>query len=201
MTARRHRRWASSIALMVAGAAVAGVVARATVPAPQAPASPATARRAPELPTKASALAAASRWLSFNQSRRELLDPAHRHETVRRFVARDARQRIARRLDQAAAQLRTELTGPTATVRDAPIGYRLASFTPQEATVQTWEAVVRGGLNAPPRALLTTSTILLVWESGWRVQDVDIRVEPPAEWRASDLAAADQSYTSFRHVP
>jgi hypothetical protein len=181
-------------------AAAAGAVGRATAPAELAQ-TPTAHAIASDRPTKRGALAAAASWLSFNQSRQELLDPGHRRATVSRFVASGAQAKIAARLDQAAKQLRAELVGPAATVRDAPIGYRLASYTPEQAIVQTWEAVVRAGLNAEPQVLLATSTLLLVWERGWRVQDVDIRAQPPAGWTASDVAAADNSFSSFRHVP
>jgi hypothetical protein len=144
-------------------------------------------------------VAAVGAWLDFNDSRTKVLDAAHRRATVVGFVARDARSRMTAALDDAADRLAAE--PPPATGRSAPLGYRVSSFRRDRAVIEVWEAVSRGALGEQPSALWGRNRITLVWEDGWKVSDVSLNASPASEWSASDLAAVDAGFKSFRHVP
>lgn len=194
-TRHERRRWI--VPLVMGAAAVIGLGGlwfAGRTQTPRAIAAKAVEARSPE---EATAVVAA--WLDFNDSRDELLDTEHRRATVERFVTRDDRARVARELDEAARQLEAG-SDPPATVRSSPLGYRVLRFTPSRAVVETWELVIRGAPDAPPRVVSAHSRLTLLWQNGWRIADVSV-AGARALLSTGELAAADQVFRSFRHVP
>lgn len=194
-TTPEPRRW--PVQILIAAALVVGVgglllATRSEMPAPQA--SAAVDDRSPR-----DAVALVASWLDFNDSQDELLDREHRRATVERFVARDARTRIAGQLEDAAQAIQV---GGVASevVRSAPIGYRVLRFSRSRAVVETWELVIRGASESAPGIVSAHSRVTLLWQNGWRIADV--AVNGGAGLRSTtDVATADDLYRSFRHVP
>ena len=193
--ARRGRLVAGCTVLVIAAAVAGRATAPESIASPQEPVPNAAAD-----PADAVALAA-GRWLELTDTSEELLDPRHRRMTVTTLVANGARDRFDRQLQVAARRLRNDLLGPPAVVRSAPLGYRLLSLRGTRALVETWEVLVRAGLNVDTAVLLARSRLTLRWEDGWKVAKTAVRVTTPDVWSAADLADAHEHFGSFRHVP
>ena len=146
------------------------------------------------------AVATAAQWLDAVDTRQELLDAEGLRRSISTLVAADARVEMTQRLANAGADLRSGDASPT-TVRSAPLGYRLLSFTPDRSVVGTWEIVARGAPDIAPSVLWARSELVLVWEDGWKLSATRVQVEQPDELTAADMAGFDGDYTSFRHVP
>jgi hypothetical protein len=105
-----------------------------------------------------------------------LLDAGELHRTLEQIASESALAALARAYEQAGTDTRTRLgvgtrPEPVVIVRAAPLGYRVESFTLDEATVSIWRVgIVGSGATVEPRQSWRTQTVSLVWERGdWKV--------------------------------
>ena len=152
------------------------------------------------VPTREGAIATVARWLDAVDTRQELLDPTRVREAVAELVAQAAQSEMSERLASAGSQLRGGTTSPI-TVRSAPLGYEMVSYSPQRAVVSTWEVVARGAEGVPPGVVWAHSELTLVWEQGWRISATTVRTQSLAEIDAAAMADLDAAYVTFDHVP
>jgi hypothetical protein len=125
--------------------------------------------------TREGAVAAAADYLAALNGR-VILDPAVVRRTLAAISAADAREGLARAYAAAATQLRQQLgigtvPEPVVVVRAAPVGYRVAGYAPDAATVSIWRVgVVSSGATVEPQQSWRTETVALVWEGGtWKI--------------------------------
>lgn len=198
---RGWRRWMpAALAAAAVTIGIGGILAADSAQVAQSPAvTPPSDAAEPERTPRA-AVAVVGDWLAENDSRRELLNAAHRRSTVARFVSKDAAPAIADQLHDVARRLETH-AAPPVTVRSTPIGYRVVSAASSRVVVETWEAVIRGALGMPPATALAHSRVTLIWEDGWRIARVAVRGASPRTMAADELAVADRAFRSFRHAP
>ena len=125
--------------------------------------------------TREGAVAAAADHLA-SLNGRVILDPAAVQRTLAAISAADARKGLGRAYAAAATQLRQQLgvdmvPEPVVVVRAAPVGYRVAAYAPDAATVSIWRVgVVGSGATVEPQQSWRTETVALVWEGGtWKI--------------------------------
>ncbi|MGH2451346.1 MAG: hypothetical protein ACRDGE_08775 [Candidatus Limnocylindria bacterium] len=125
--------------------------------------------------TREGAVAAAADYLAALNGR-VILDPAVVRRTLAAISAADAQEGLARAYAAAATQLRQQLgvgtvPEPVVVVRAAPVGYRVAGFARDAATVSIWRVgVVGSGATVEPQQSWRTETVALVWEGGtWKI--------------------------------
>jgi hypothetical protein len=186
---------AGALACVLVGAMIGG-----SGPTPVSDIEPATTADPPDH-SKAAVVSAAGAWLDAVANRRNLLDENARSEMVERLVAEAARARLGDELEQAADALASTQSSPAPVVRSTPIGYRITSFSADRAEVSSWEVLSRSSLEIAPSALWARTDLELVWEDGWRIADATSELTDPKDWTAVELAAMDEHYRSFRHVP
>ena len=125
--------------------------------------------------TREGAVAAAADYLAALNGR-VILDPAVVRRTLAPISTADAQESLARAYATAATQLRQQLgvgtvPEPVVVVRAAPVGYRVAGFARDAATVSIWRVgVVGSGATVEPQQSWRTETVALVWEGGtWKI--------------------------------
>jgi hypothetical protein len=158
--------------------------AATTVTVPAATAEPPASEREPSSRsrtyprTRGGAVAAAADYLSALNGK-VILDAALARRVLAPISAADAREALARGYAAAAAQLRQQLgvgtvPEPVIVVRAAPVGYRVAAFAADAATISIWRVgIVGSGATVEPRQTWRTETVTLVWEARtWKIADL-----------------------------
>jgi hypothetical protein len=222
------RRWAllglGALALVLLGVAVGSrlaspgervvtqtVSASETSP-PSGSAPPAAPDRFAQFPrTREGATAAATAYVSA-LSGQALLDRDRLRGIVERIASGRARTELVSAYATAASETRRRLgvdASPTASVflRVAPVGFRVAAFTENDASVLVWRVgIVASGATVQPQQVWTTETVGLVWEDDtWKATDLRSAPGPTPPLSASaspagDLFSAIPTYQEFRGV-
>lgn len=222
------RRWAllglGALALVLLGVAVGSRLAspgervvtqtvsagNATVPPGSPPAAaPDTFAQFPR--TREGATAAATAYVSA-LSGQALLDRDRLRGIVERIASKGSRAELVSAYSTAATETRRRLgveASPTSAVflRVAPVGFRVAAFTDNDASVLVWRVgIVASGATVQPQQVWTTETVGLVWEDDtWKVSDLRSAPGPTPPLSASaspagDLFSAIPTYQEFRGV-
>lgn len=159
--------------------------------------------------TREGAVAAAADYLAALNGH-VILDPVVVRRTLAAISAAGAREGLAQAYAAAATQLRQQLgigtvPEPVVVVRAAPVGYRIAGYAPEAATVSIWRVgIVGSGATAEPRQTWRTETVSLVWEVGtWKIASLRSTPGPTPPLAAAptspgQLFAAVPEFEEFR---
>jgi len=172
--------------------------------------------------SRAGAVAAATGYLTGVSSRPYLRDPATRRRIVRAIVAPDQVGIVLSQAGGSGTVDRGEgdgrpsaaaLAAPTSSAwRYVPVGYRVDSYKPGQATIDVWAVQVTaavGSAAVPATGVWGTTTVPLVWAAGdWKLDVAGMRGHAgptPAsdlDVLSSDLdvVAADRTFAGYGHV-
>lgn len=211
----------AALALLAIGIAIGSRVTSSPTPVVSTPAvSPDTATAKPVRPqaaspirTRAGAVSAAARAITAFDGD-VLLEPVRLRAVVSRIASRTSRVELIAAFSAASAQTRAQLAAdtvpkPVIVLRSVPVGYRLESFSPEEATVSVWYVgVVGSGATVQPQQSWRTQVVDLVWEAGsWRVNSFASSAGPTPPLASGevaqepgDLFTAIPSFEGFDHV-
>lgn len=137
-------------------------------------------------------------------------DPAFGERAYPIFTVPEVRDDLLRRARGFAANVEDAAAlanDPGVTLRGVPLGYRVESYTPSEATVSVWYAAI--GVGTPEVPMSTawgTDRLTLVWADGdWKISAISSAAgpEPPSNATAradSTLAASINGFTPFSYL-
>ena len=140
-----------------------------------------------------------------------LLEPVRLRAVVSRIASSGSRPQLIAAFSDASAQTRAKLGAdtvprPVIVLRSVPVGYRVESFSPVEATVAVWYVgIVGSGATVQPQQSWRTQLVELVWEgSAWKVSSFASAPGPTpplsngeAEQTPGDLFAAIPGFEEF----
>jgi hypothetical protein len=143
----------------------------------------------------------------------QLLDPPAYDALLRRMTTTEGYAELKRQADAGRPQaLQTLGVGtspaPQLIVRSAPLGYRIDTYSPDEATVSIWSVgLVGSSTTRPPDASWSTTTITLDWSGDWRMSGYRTTSGPVPPDSASqvpslpsDLFSASPQFKGFAYV-
>jgi hypothetical protein len=195
----RTLRYRVIAALLLAVAAF--VVGRASVSPAERHRETDMRRTARAAPTERGAVRAAIGYL--NALRWDVLvEDARRRRVIEARATPDAARQLDAELAAPAEALRGAVTRGPIVARSAVLGYRVARYEHQRASVRIWGMALFGTGVYEPTTQWSTSDIRLLWSTGrWLVDSVRSRGGPSPESPVSVLARRVRHLREVRHVP
>lgn len=131
-----------------------------------------------------------------------LLDDRKRNRVLARFAAPSALAAMRRMYTAEKRRVIASYRERPRFSRAALAGYRLDEFTSSDAVVSIWAATIGGSGSFRPVAGWSTTTVVLIWDSGsWKVSDVRDEPGPSPEWPIETLAAEGRGFKEYRSAP
>ena len=143
----------------------------------------------------------------------QLLDPPAYDALLRRMTTAEGYADLKRQADAGRPQALQNLgvggsPAPQLIVRSAPLGYRIDSYSPEQATVSIWSVgLVGSSTTRPPDASWSTTTITIDWTGDWRMSGYRTASGPVPPDSASqvpslptDLFSASPEFKGFAYV-
>lgn len=137
-------------------------------------------------------------------------DPAFGERAYPIFTVPEVRDDLLRRAQGFAANVEDAAAlanDPGVTLRGVPLGYRVESYTPADATVSVWYAAI--GVGTPEVPMSTawgTDRLTLVWTDGdWKISAISSTAGPEPPSNATDsadstLAASINGFQPFSYL-
>ena len=192
---RRSRR--ASWLLAVAAAAILGMVVAGGSNPPAETSQP----RATTGPSPRTAVTAALTYLDA-LSWDVVIDDDRRLKTISSLAVESAATELDAELAAPAEALRAAVSEGPVVARRAVLGYRLAGFSHERASVSVWGMALFATGTHPPTSQWSTSRIELVWSADrWRVTDVVSEGGPSPDSRLSVLVAAARDFRELNDAP